>query len=218
MCRQSHQRWRFMVNSRNGVAARRRWCERASSMNWMLQSIYIKVHHNLDGDVPKWHPNFTFKENQAATRCDAASRALRRPCIAWDGDFDRCSSMKKVSGLRLLYRRSANWSLYFSDLNATVLHDMRMTWNTIKIAEKLVFTYYKSRAAARLIKEKMRELNASTVERWANIITSRLWVPRPGMIPFTLSLNWSARLNNLFINLSNEAWKKDSPLLRFNRK
>ena len=44
--------------------------------------------------------------------------------------------------------------------NATVLHDMRMTWNTIEVANKLGGKAIAVKAGHALIKEKMRELNA----------------------------------------------------------
>ncbi|MFS1425608.1 hypothetical protein [Shewanella sp. 10N.286.48.B5] len=44
--------------------------------------------------------------------------------------------------------------------NATVLHDMRMTWNTIEVAKQLDGNAIAVKAGHALIKEKMRQINA----------------------------------------------------------
>ena len=110
---------------------------------------------------PNGIPNPLLKENQAATR-DAVLEHSADLGIAWDGDFDRCFFFDEkgnyIEGYYIVGLLTEAFLL--KDSNATVLHDMRMTWNTIEIAEKLGGNAVGIKAGHALIKEKMRELNA----------------------------------------------------------
>ncbi len=62
--------------------------------------------------------------------------------IAWDGDFDRCFFFDEqgnyIEGYYIVGLLTEAFLL--KEPNATVLHDMRMTWNTIEVMKNSVET------------------------------------------------------------------------------
>ncbi|NRA43196.1 MAG: phosphomannomutase, partial [Pseudomonadales bacterium] len=100
---------------------------------------FIKVHHNPDGEFPNGVPNPLLEQNRAST-IDAVKQHQADFGIAWDGDFDRCFLFDEngefiegyyIVGLlaEAFLRGSASPSA------ESVVHDPRLTWNTVDIVE-----------------------------------------------------------------------------------
>lgn len=152
---------KIVVNAGNGVAGHvidaleKKFNELSASIT------VIKVHHTPDGNFPNGIPNPLIIENQIATR-NAVLEHSADLGIAWDGDFDRCFFFDEkgnyIEGYYIVGLLAEAFLL--KEPNATVLHDMRMTWNTIEVANKLGGEAVAVKAGHALIKEKMRELNA----------------------------------------------------------
>ncbi|MCY9825999.1 phosphomannomutase CpsG [Vibrio chagasii] len=152
---------KIVVNAGNGVAGHVIDALETKFNELNAPIAFIKVHHTPDGMYPNGIPNPLLKENQAATR-DAVLEHSADLGIAWDGDFDRCFFFDEkgnyIEGYYIVGLLTEAFLL--KDSNATVLHDMRMTWNTVEVAQRLGGNAVGVKAGHALIKEKMRELNA----------------------------------------------------------
>ncbi|ARP40034.1 Phosphomannomutase/phosphoglucomutase [Vibrio syngnathi] len=152
---------KIVVNAGNGVAGRIIDDLEARFATLDIPITFIKVHHTPDGTFPNGIPNPLIKENQTATR-DAVLQSSADLGIAWDGDFDRCFFFDEkgdyIEGYYIVGLLAEAFLL--KEPNATVLHDMRMTWNTIEVTNKHGGKAIGIKAGHALIKEKMRETNA----------------------------------------------------------
>ncbi|CDU04814.1 Phosphomannomutase [Vibrio coralliirubri] len=152
---------KIVVNAGNGVAGHviDDLEKRFNELNAPVT--FIKVHHSPDGKFPNGIPNPLIKENQIATR-DAVLAHSADLGIAWDGDFDRCFFFDEqgnyIEGYYIVGLLAE--AFLVKQPNATVLHDMRMTWNTIEVANTHGGKAIGIKAGHALIKEKMRETNA----------------------------------------------------------
>ena len=95
---------------------------------------FIKVHHQADGHFPNGIPNPMIEENRAPTV--AAIRAHRADLgLAWDGDFDRCFFFDEngqfIEGYYIVGLLAS--VLLKGERGGKVVHDPRLTWNTIEI-------------------------------------------------------------------------------------
>jgi phosphomannomutase len=121
---------------------------------------FVKVHHAPDGEFPNGVPNPMLEENRQPTV--EAIRAHRADLgIAWDGDFDRC----------FLFDERGNFieGYYIVGLLASILlrgqpggkvvHDPRLTWNTVEIVESNGGVAVQSKSGHAFIKQRMREVD-----------------------------------------------------------
>ncbi|MCF7505767.1 phosphomannomutase CpsG [Vibrio sp. L3-7] len=152
---------KIVVNAGNGVAGHVIDALEKKFNELSTPITFIKVHHTPDGKFPNGIPNPLIKNNQIATRNGVLEHSADLG-IAWDGDFDRCFFFDEngnyIEGYYIVGLLAEAFLL--KEPNATVLHDMRMTWNTIEVANKLDGKAVAVKAGHALIKEKMRELNA----------------------------------------------------------
>ena len=121
---------------------------------------FIKVHHEPDGNFPNGIPNPMLEENRAPT-IEAIKKAKADFGIAWDGDFDRCFLFDETGGFIEGY--------YIVGLLASVLlrgqrggkvvHDPRLTWNTIEMVEAAGGEAVLSKSGHAFIKQRMREVD-----------------------------------------------------------
>ncbi|MCW4445920.1 phosphomannomutase CpsG [Vibrio splendidus] len=152
---------KIVVNAGNGVAGHVIDALEKKFKELSAPITFIKVHHTPDGYFPNGIPNPLIIENQIATR-NAVLEHSADLGIAWDGDFDRCFFFDEkgnyIEGYYIVGLLAEAFLL--KEPNATVLHDMRMTWNTIEVANMLGGKAVAVKAGHALIKEKMRELNA----------------------------------------------------------
>ncbi|MEZ9156278.1 phosphomannomutase CpsG [Vibrio sp. F13] len=152
---------KIVVNAGNGVAGHIIDALDNKFNELGVPITFIKVHHNPDGNFPNGIPNPLIRENQAATRYAVLEHSANLG-IAWDGDFDRCFFFDEqgdyIEGYYIVGLLAE--AFLVKQPNTTVLHDMRMTWNTIEIAKTHGGKAIGIKAGHALIKEKMRETNA----------------------------------------------------------
>jgi phosphomannomutase len=122
---------------------------------------FIKIHHEPDGHFPNGIPNPMIEENRASTI--AAIRASGADFgIAWDGDFDRCFFFDErgrfIEGYYIVGLLAS--LLLKGQPGGKVVHDPRLTWNTIEIVEANGGVAVLSKSGHAFIKERMREVDA----------------------------------------------------------
>jgi len=126
---------------------------------------FIKVHHQPDGSFPNGIPNPLLVENRAATR-DAVIKHGADMGIAWDGDFDRCFLFDEngefIEGYYIVGLLADNFlsKVEGDKSQAKIIHDPRLTWNTIDIAEQAGGQAIQSKTGHAFIKERMRSEDA----------------------------------------------------------
>jgi len=121
---------------------------------------FIKVHHEPDGRFPNGIPNPMLEENRAATI--EAIRAQNADFgIAWDGDFDRCFLFDEHGGFIEGYYIVGLLAsvLLRGEPGGRVVHDPRLTWNTIEIVKAGGGTTVLSKSGHAFIKQRMREVD-----------------------------------------------------------
>jgi len=122
---------------------------------------FIKVHHQPDGHFPNGIPNPLLEENRAAT-ADVVKREKADLGIAWDGDFDRCFFFDSQGNFVEGYYLVGLLSSVFLKKNGggKVIHDPRLTWNTIELAGQCGGEAVQSKTGHSFIKQVMRDENA----------------------------------------------------------
>ncbi len=122
---------------------------------------FIKLHHNPDGHFPNGVPNPLLVENRAIT-IQAVIDNKADLGIAWDGDFDRCFFFDQngdfIEGYYVVGLLAE--AFLSSSSNEKIVHDPRLTWNTIDIAESNGGEAVQSKTGHAFIKERMRLENA----------------------------------------------------------
>ncbi|MEX0902734.1 MAG: phosphomannomutase [Pseudohongiellaceae bacterium] len=122
---------------------------------------FIKVHHEPDGHFPNGVPNPLLEENRKPT-IDAILTEKADLGIAWDGDFDRCfffdENARFIEGYYIVGLLAK--SFLEQEPGAKIIHDPRLTWNTIEIAESLGGKAIQSKTGHAFIKERMRKEDA----------------------------------------------------------
>lgn len=118
---------------------------------------FIKVHHQPDGNFPNGIPNPLLPEMRGPT-IEAVKAAKADLGIAWDGDFDRCFFFDENGEFIEGYYVVGLLSEAFLAKNpgAKVVHDPRLTWNTVDIAKRSGGTAVQSKTGHAFIKERMR--------------------------------------------------------------
>jgi phosphomannomutase len=149
---------------------------------------FIKVHHEPDGHFPNGIPNPMLEGNRAST-IDAIRAHKADFGIAWDGDFDRCFLFDETGGfiegyyiVGLLAAASLK-----GQAGGKVVHDPRLTWNTIEIVEANGGAAVLSKSGHAFIKQKMREVDGVYGgEMSAHHYFRRFAYCDSGMIPWLL--------------------------------
>ena len=120
----------------------------------------IEVNYAPDGTFPNGIPNPMLLENQAVT-ADAVIAHEADFGIAWDGDFDRCFFFDEngvfIEGYYIVGLLAE--SILKKNPGEKIIHDPRMTWNTLDIVEAAGGTAVQSMSGHSFIKEKMREVD-----------------------------------------------------------
>jgi phosphomannomutase/phosphoglucomutase len=124
-----------------------------------LEWVFINI--EPDGDFPNGVPNPLLPENRELTRqalltnsCDLA--------LAWDGDFDRCfffdANGRFIEGYYLVGLLAT--MLLKQHPGSKIIHDPRLTWNTIEQVEHAGGIAIQSKTGHAFIKERMRAEDA----------------------------------------------------------
>ena len=156
---------KLVVNAGNGTAGPALDAIESAFNTLDVPVEFIKVHHEPDGSFPNGIPNPLLIENRAATR-DAVIKHGADMGIAWDGDFDRCFLFDEngafIEGYYIVGLLAENFlnKIEGSKAEAKIIHDPRLTWNTIDIAEKAGGQAIQSKTGHAFIKERMRSEDA----------------------------------------------------------
>ena len=122
---------------------------------------FVKVHHNADSSFPNGVPNPMLEENRAST-VEAIRRTGADIGLAWDGDFDRCFFFDEhggfVEGYYLVGLLAEAFLKRFP--GGRIVHDPRLTWNTIDIVRRCGGEAVMCRSGHAFIKQRMREVDA----------------------------------------------------------
>ncbi len=122
---------------------------------------FVKVNQKADGTFPNGVPNPMLEENRAAT-ADVVRRARADVGLAWDGDYDRCFFFDErgefIEGYYLVGLLAE--SFLKQEPGARIVHDPRLTWNTLDIVSRHGGTPVLCKSGHAFIKQKMREVDA----------------------------------------------------------
>ena len=122
---------------------------------------FIRIQHEPDGSFPNGIPNPILPERREAT-----ARAVRESGadfgIAWDGDFDRCfffdGDGRFIEGYYLVGLLAI--TLLAKHPGGRIIHDPRLTWNTIDMVRAAGGETIQSKTGHAFIKERMRSDDA----------------------------------------------------------
>ena len=151
---------------------------------------FIRVNHEPDGTFPHGVPNPMLAENRAAT-ADAVRANGADLGLAWDGDYDRCFFFDEngqfIEGYYLVGLLAE--SFLGQEPGARIVHDPRLTWNTLDIVRRAGGTPVLCKSGHAFIKQKMREADAVYGgEMSAHHYFRRFSYCDSGMIPWLLVL------------------------------
>jgi phosphomannomutase len=146
---------KLVVNAGNGCAG-----IAIDGLEQHLPFEFVKIHHDPDGTFPNGIPNPLLPENRQST-IDAVLESGADFGIAWDGDFDRCFFFDEKGGFIEGYYIVGLLaeSLLGSNPGARIVHDPRLTWNTLDIVERAGGVPVQSKSGHSFIKETMREVD-----------------------------------------------------------
>ncbi len=148
--------FKVVVNSGNGMAG-----PVIDALEKHLPFEFIKVHHQPDSSFPNGVPNPLLLENRGST-ISAIREHGADLGVAWDGDFDRCFLFDEkgqfVEGYYIIGLLSA--VLLSRNAGERIVHDPRMTWNTIDIVKENSGEPVMSKTGHAFMKESMRAANA----------------------------------------------------------
>lgn len=147
---------KIVVNAGNGGAG-----PIIDALEPRLPFQFIKIHHEPDGTFPHGIPNPLLPECRAATaqavRAHGADLGL-----AWDGDFDRCfffdANGRFIEGYYLVGLLAE--ILLARQPGAKIIHDPRLTWNTIEQVRAAGGVPVQSKTGHAFVKERMRREDA----------------------------------------------------------
>jgi len=167
---------------------------------------FIKVHHVADGNFPNGVPNPLLIENRQPT-IDAIVTHGADLGIAWDGDFDRCfffdESGRFIEGYYIVGLLAA--SFLQKHPGASIVHDPRLTWNTIDIANAAGGKPVQCKTGHAFMKECMRKIDAVYGgEMSAHHYFKEFFYCDSGMLPWLLVIELMSSLNKPLSTLVNE--------------
>ncbi len=147
---------KLVLNSGNGSAG--------PTLDQLLPKLpfnTVNIHHDADGNFPNGVPNPMILENQKATQ-EAVIKHQADMGIAWDGDFDRCFFFDEkgqfIEGYYLVGLLAE--TLLAHSPNEKIIHDPRLTWNTIEQVTQAGGQAIQSKTGHAFIKERMRKEDA----------------------------------------------------------
>ena len=155
------QPMKLVINSGNGAAGHviDEIEKRFKQVNAPIS--FIKVHHQADGNFPNGIPNPLLPECRKDTS-DAVRAEHADMDIAFDGDFDRCfmfdENAEFIEGYYIVGLLAE--AFLKKEPGAKIIHDPRLTWNTIDVVTKAGGIPVMSKTGHAFIKERMREEDA----------------------------------------------------------
>jgi phosphomannomutase len=148
---------KLVINSGNGAAGPIIDAIEARFNTLNVPLTFIKVHNQPDGNFPNGIPNPLLPECRDDTR-NAVIEHGADMGIAFDGDFDRCFLFDEkgqfIEGYYIVGLLAA--AFLEKQPGAKIIHDPRLSWNTVDIVERAGGTPVMSKTGHAFIKERMR--------------------------------------------------------------
>lgn len=152
---------KLVVNSGNGAAGPALDAIEKELIANGVNIEFIKVHHKPNGNFPNGIPNPLLPECRADT-ANAVKEHNADMGIAWDGDFDRCFLFDEngdfIEGYYIVGLLAE--AFLQNHPNEKIIHDPRLSWNTIDIVNQSGGIPVMSKTGHAFIKERMRYENA----------------------------------------------------------
>ncbi|HSW13076.1 MAG TPA: phosphomannomutase [Solimonas sp.] len=147
---------KIVVNAGNGVAG-----AVIDALAPHLPFKFIRLQHEPDGDFPNGVPNPLLPENRGVTAAAVREHGADFG-VAWDGDFDRCFLFDErgefIEGYYIVGLLAE--MLLQRHPGAKIIHDPRLTWNTIDIVRAAGGVPVQCKTGHAFIKERMRAEDA----------------------------------------------------------
>lgn len=147
---------RIVVNAGNGAAG-----HMIDNLEAHLPFEFIKINHTADGNFPNGIPNPLLPDNRQST-IDAVIKHQADFGVAWDGDVDRCFLFDEngdfIEGYYIVGMLAQ--AFLAKEPNAKIIHDPRLTWNTIDLVQQAGGIAIQSKTGHAFIKERMRQEDA----------------------------------------------------------
>ena len=177
------ERLKIVVNAGNGGAG-----PIVDLLEPHLPFEFVKVYHTPDGTFPNGVPNPMIEANRKPTidRIVATSADLG---IAWDGDFDRCFLFdERGQFIEGYYIVGLLAQAFLKKVpGATIVHDPRLTWNTLDVVASNQGHAVQSKSGHAFIKQTMRDVDAAYGgEMSAHHYFRKFSYADSGMIPWLL--------------------------------
>jgi Phosphomannomutase len=126
-----------------------------------LPCTIVPLNETPDGTFPNGVPNPLLPENRKGTQ-EAMLAHKADMGLAWDGDFDRCfffdEKRRFIEGYYIVGMLAE--ALLQRHPGDIIIHDPRLTWNTIEIVKNSGGIAKESKSGHAFIKERMRAENA----------------------------------------------------------
>ena len=166
----------------------------------------VKIFNQPDGTFPNGIPNPILHENRAPT-IDAVLEHGADMGIAWDGDFDRCFLVDEkgnfIEGYYIVGLLAEAFLL--KNPGAKIVHDPRLTWNTIDVVTRNGGQAIQSKTGHAFIKERMRSEDAVYGgEMSAHHYFRDFFYCDSGMIPWLLVMELITRSGKPLSQLVNQ--------------
>ncbi|WP_432821484.1 phosphomannomutase [Trichloromonas sp.] len=195
---------KIVVNAGNGCAG-----PVIDLLESQLPFEVFKVCHEPDGTFPNGIPNPLLPENRDITRKAVLAHGAALG-IAWDGDFDRCFLFDEqgqfIEGYYIVGLLAE--AFLVREPGAKIIHDPRLTWNTIDMVEQAGGVPVLSKTGHAFIKERMRLEDAVYGgEMSAHHYFRDFAYCDSGMIPWLLVIELMCRQRKLLSELVGERMK-----------
>ncbi|MEM9742759.1 MAG: phosphomannomutase [Pseudomonadota bacterium] len=189
---------RIVANPGNGMAG-----PTIERLKAVLPFEFVLLQDKPDGTFPNGVPNPLLESNRQIT-AQAVVDNRAELGVAWDGDFDRCfffdADGRFIEGYYIVGLLAD--ALLRKSPDAAVIHDPRLTWNTIQLVEAAGGRAVQSKTGHAFIKERMRkedavyggEMSAHHYFRAFNYCDS-------GMIPWLLVAEMLCKANTTLAEL-----------------
>jgi phosphomannomutase len=192
---------KIVVNAGNGCAG-----PVIDLLEQQLPFAISKIHNEPDGAFPNGIPNPLLPENRSATRAAVLAEGAALG-IAWDGDFDRCFFFDEhgefIEGYYIVGLLAE--AFLAKAPGAAIIHDPRLTWNTIDLVARAGGRAVMSKTGHAFIKERMRAEDAVYGgEMSAHHYFREFAYCDSGMIPWLLVTELMCRRRQLLSELVGE--------------
>ena len=193
--------YKVVVNAGNGCAGLA-----LNALEKDLPIEMIKIFNEPDSNFPNGVPNPLLVENRKPT-FDAIQKHKADLGVAWDGDYDRCFFFDEkgnfIEGYYIVGLLAK--SILKNNPGGKIVHDPRLTWNTLDVVNKHGGEAVVSKSGHAFIKQKMREVNSVYGgEMSAHHYFRDNAYSDSGMIPFVLILQLMSEENKPFSQLVEE--------------